>query len=285
MPAWSWSWSWKWNRRGAPSERAVEARDWGEDPVPRLFISASLPAPPVGPPSRCAQKRYNRARVSDGRSHAPPPIPEKGEPMRISELANLPTRFGKFRVRAVSAEPGDREHLVVLRGRVAGKRRVPLRVHSECLTGDVMGSLRCDCRSQLEKSLRMLARRPEGILLYLRQEGRGIGLMNKIRAYALQERGYDTVEANRLLGFRDDLREYSAAVRILKRLKVRSVALITNNPGKIEALERGGIPVERRIPLIVPANRHNAGYLMTKRARLGHLSAKSPTPAARRRKA
>ncbi len=257
----------------------------GEGPVPRLFISAPLPARGEWAPLWRAQKRYNRGRVSDGRAHAPPPIQEKGERMRISELANLPTRFGKFRVCAASAGPGDREHLVLLRGRVAGKRRVPLRVHSECLTGDVMGSLRCDCRSQLEKSLRMLARRPEGILLYLRQEGRGIGLMNKIRAYVLQERGCDTVEANRRLGFGDDPREYSAAVRILRRLKVRSVALITNNPGKIEALERGGIPVDRRIPLMVSANRHNAGYLMTKRARLGHLSAASPSGAARLRKA
>ena len=203
--------------------------------------------------------------------------------MRMSELANLPTRFGKFRVSAVREAPGGREHLLLLRGRVAGKRRVPVRVHSECLTGDVMGSLRCDCRSQLEMSLRLLARRPEGILLYLRQEGRGIGLMNKIRAYTLQERGYDTVEANRRLGFRDDPREYSAAVRILRRLKVRSVALITNNPGKIEALERGGIPVDRRIPVIVSANRHNAGYLRTKRARLGHQSAERPATALRRR--
>ena len=203
--------------------------------------------------------------------------------MRISELANLPTRFGKFRVCVVREAPGGREHLLLLRGRVAGKRRVPLRVHSECLTGDVMGSLRCDCRSQLEKSLRMLARRQAGILLYLRQEGRGIGLMNKIRAYSLQERGYDTVDANRRLGFGDDQREYSAAVQVLKRLKVRSVALITNNPGKIEALERGGIPVDRRIPVIVTANRHNAGYLRTKRARLGHLSAALPAAVGRRK--
>lgn len=199
--------------------------------------------------------------------------------MRLSELANLPTRFGTFRVAAVSEAPGGREHLLLLRGRVAGKRRVPLRLHSECLTGDVMGSRRCDCQSQLQKSLRMLARRPDGILLYLRQEGRGIGLMNKIRAYGLQERGWDTVEANRRLGFRDDQREYSTAVKVLKRLKVKSVSLITNNPEKIEALRRGGIPVERRIPLIVSANRHNARYLRTKRAKLGHLMAARPAAA------
>src|SRR5262245_28631399 len=239
---------------------------------------------PAHSPRRAGRNAIIVAGSGDGCEPTPSsPFREKGDAMRVSELANLPTRFGTFRVAAVREAPGDREHLVLVRGRVAGRRRVPLRLHSECLTGDVMGSRRCDCRSQLEKSLRLLARRPQGILLYLRQEGRGIGLMNKIRAYTLQERGWDTVEANRRLGFRDDHREYSAAVKVLKRLKVKSVALITNNPEKIEALERGGIPVDRRIPLVVSANRHNARYLRTKRAKLGHLTAAGRAPAVGRK--
>ena len=246
----------------------------GASPAPAPFHFGG------NPPSGASRRRDRRNAIIEAgqarwmRFNALQPIPGKGDAMRMSELANLPTRFGTFRVAAVREGAGNREHLLLVRGRVAGRRRVPLRVHSECLTGDVMGSRRCDCRSQLEKSLRILARRPQGILLYLRQEGRGIGLLNKIRAYGLQERGWDTVEANRRLGFRDDQREYSAAVKILKRLKVKSVALITNNPEKIEALERGGIPVDRRIPLIVSANRHNARYLHTKRAKLGHLTAR-----------
>ena len=191
--------------------------------------------------------------------------------MIFSAEAKLPTRFGRFQVRAVKERGAAKEHLVVLRGKVRGKRGVPVRLHSECLTGDVMGSLRCDCRDQLEKSLRFIDAAGGGVLIYLRQEGRGIGLVNKIRAYSLQERGYDTVEANQRLGFEDDLRSYDLAVKILRDLGVKSVALITNNPEKIEAVSRGGIPVTRRIPLIIRANRFNQGYLKTKRSKLGHL--------------
>src|SRR5437867_7111085 len=198
---------------------------------------------------------------------------EDGCGMRFSEQANLPTRFGNFRVQAVQEEAGGEEHLMILRGEVRGKGEVPVRIHSECMTGDVMGSLRCDCRDQLEKALRLIDEEGAGILIYLRQEGRGIGLMNKIQAYSLQERGYDTVEANHRLGFEDDLRDYDLAVRILKCLGVNSVALITNNPEKIDALSRGGIRVARRIPLVVSPNRFNAVYLKTKRSKLGHLSA------------
>lgn len=191
--------------------------------------------------------------------------------MRFSAEATLPTRFGRFRVRAVQEHRKGKEHLVILRGRVRGKRDVPVRLHSECLTGDVMGSLRCDCRDQLEKSLRLIEAQGAGVLIYLRQEGRGIGLMNKIRAYSLQEKGYDTVEANQRLGFEDDLRDYDLAVRILRALEIKSVALITNNPEKIAALAKGDIPVSRRIPLVVRPNRFNVGYLKTKRSKLGHL--------------
>ena len=166
----------------------------------------------------------------------------------------------------------------MLRGKVRGKRDVPVRLHSECLTGDVMGSCRCDCRDQLEKSLRFIDGARGGVLIYLRQEGRGIGLVYKIQAYSLQEKGYDTVEANQRLGFRDDLRSYDLAVKILRDLGVKSVALITNNPGKIEAVSRGGIPVTSRIPLIIRPNRFNQSYLKTKRSKLGHL----PGPLGRR---
>jgi GTP cyclohydrolase II len=191
--------------------------------------------------------------------------------MKFSDRASLPTRFGRFRVQAVQEAPGGKEHLVILHGEAEGKSDIPVRIHSECLTGDVMGSLRCDCRDQLERALGLIREEDAGLLIYLRQEGRGIGLMNKIRAYSLQERGYDTVEANHRLGFEDDLRSYDLAVQILRALDVRSVALITNNPEKIEALERGGIPVTRRIPLVITPNRFNEKYLKTKKSKLGHL--------------
>jgi GTP cyclohydrolase II len=194
--------------------------------------------------------------------------------LKFSAEATLPTRFGRFRVKAVQEHRKGKEHLVILRGRVRGKRDVPVRLHSECLTGDVMGSLRCDCRDQLERSLRLIEEQGTGVLIYLRQEGRGIGLMNKIRAYSLQEKGYDTVEANQRLGFEDDLRDYDLAVRILKALEIKSVALITNNPEKIAALAKGGVAVSRRIPLVVRPNRFNLRYLQTKRSKLGHLPAR-----------
>jgi GTP cyclohydrolase II len=194
--------------------------------------------------------------------------------LKFSVPASLPTRFGKFQVLAVKEKGKAKEHLVVCAGKVRGKDFVPVRLHSECLTGDVMGSLRCDCRDQLEKSLRILHRRGIGILVYLRQEGRGIGLMNKIQAYSLQEKGYDTVEANQKLGFEDDLRDYDLAVRILKSIKVKSVALITNNPEKIRGLSNGGIRIAKRIPLVISPNRFNERYLRTKIDKLGHFSGK-----------
>ena len=146
-----------------------------------------------------------------------------------------------------------------------------MRVHSECLTGDVIGSLRCDCRDQLESALRMIGSMDKGILLYMRQEGRGIGLINKIRAYGLQEHGYDTVEANLALGFRDDEREYSVAAHMLKSLKVKSIRLITNNPKKIEDLTQHGIIVNGRIPHVMQANEYNRFYLETKVLKSGHM--------------
>jgi GTP cyclohydrolase II len=184
--------------------------------------------------------------------------------------AELPTRFGDFRVVAFTGDPQDNEHLALVRGEVGGESRVPVRVHSECLTGDVLGSLRCDCREQLIASLEAIGKLQLGVLLYMRQEGRGIGLTNKIRAYALQDRGHDTIEANRLLGFDDDHRDYRLAAQMLLALGVRSVNLMTNNPAKICGLREHGVQVVGRIPVIVPPNRHNSRYLDTKEKRAGH---------------
>jgi len=148
---------------------------------------------------------------------------------------------------------------------------VPVRMHSECLTGDAIGSLRCDCRDQLEASLRTLGSLERGMLLYLRQEGRGIGFINKIKAYGLQDHGYDTVEANLALGFRDDERDYSVAAHMIMSLHVRSVRLMTNNPRKIDGLTSLGLPVSGRIPLVIPPNAYNRFYLQTKARKSGHL--------------
>jgi GTP cyclohydrolase II len=146
-----------------------------------------------------------------------------------------------------------------------------VRLHSECLTGDVLGSLRCDCRDQLVEGLRAIQREARGVLLYLRQEGRGIGLLNKIRAYALQEQGLDTVEANQALGFRDDERDYAVAAHMLRSLSIRSVRVITNNPEKIRQLTQHGVEVTGRMPHVIPPNDFNRFYLETKARRSGHL--------------
>ncbi len=193
-----------------------------------------------------------------------------GPEARFAAEAALPTRFGAFRVVAFETADG-REHAALVKGDVRGAAGVPVRLHSECFTGDVMGSLRCDCRDQLEAALRYLDRADSGIILYLRQEGRGIGLANKIRAYALQEAGLDTVQANLALGFHDDERRYDVAAAMLRELGVQSVQLLTNNPKKIDGLAAEGVDVAGRIPLKMPSNRHNAAYLATKKAKSGHL--------------
>jgi GTP cyclohydrolase II len=189
--------------------------------------------------------------------------------VRMSAAANLPTRFGTFHVVAFGERSGL-EHAALLKGEPWDREEIPVRLHSECLTGDAIGSLRCDCRDQLEASLRFIGEQEEGLLLYLRQEGRGIGLVNKIRAYALQDDGLDTVEANRALGFRDDERDYGVAAHMLRLLRVPSIRLITNNPRKISGLEKHGVRVAGRIPLVVPPNEHNVFYLSTKARRSGH---------------
>ncbi len=191
--------------------------------------------------------------------------------VKIVAMAELPTRFGDFHIVAFENNKDGKEHIAITRGDVIGATDVPVRLHSECLTGDVMGSLRCDCRDQLEAALKMIGGLERGMVLYLRQEGRGIGLLNKIRAYSLQDQGLDTVQANHALGFRDDERDYAVAAHMLMSLKIKSVKLITNNPKKIQQLVDYGITVSDRIEHIMPSNEHNRFYLETKAAKSGHL--------------
>ena len=183
----------------------------------------------------------------------------------------LPTEHGIFDVRVYNHQ--GKEHLLISMGDIVGVDVLPIRMHSECLTGEVLGSLKCDCKPQLHAALDEVARRGFGAVLYLRQEGRGIGLGNKIRAYRLQEEGVDTVDANRRLGFGDDLRSYEMAAQMLLGISVHTVQLMTNNPAKIEGLEKHGIRVMGRIPIAVGENPVNADYLQTKRDRMGHLLA------------
>lgn len=188
---------------------------------------------------------------------------------RIAE-ARLPSAYGDFRIYAYRNNLDGREHIAIVKGEVAGKSDVLIRVHSECLTGDVFASLRCDCGPQLEAAMAMLAKEDNGVLVYLRQEGRGIGLINKVRAYALQDAGRDTVEANEALGFKPDLRDYGVGAQILCDLGLSSVAIITNNPRKIVGLEGYGLKVVRRVSMPPACNSHNLSYLLTKKEKLGH---------------
>jgi GTP cyclohydrolase II len=189
--------------------------------------------------------------------------------------ADLPTKHGTFRTHVFRAtEPGDggfsKEHVALVYGDIVGAEALPVRIHSECMTSEVFGSLKCDCKEQLDSALAEVAQRGAGAVLYLRQEGRGIGLANKIRAYELQARGADTVDANRLLGLPDDAREYHTAAHMLEHFDVKSVLLMTNNPAKVEALSALGVAVAGRLPVIVAPNPHSRGYLETKRARMAH---------------
>lgn len=185
--------------------------------------------------------------------------------------ASLPTEFGDFQAYVFTNSLDDKEHVALVMGDVADGEPTLVRVHSECLTGDVFGSLRCDCGPQLHAALRQIAQAGRGVLLYLRQEGRGIGLLNKIKAYALQEQGADTVEANQQLGFPDDLRDYGIGAQMLYDLGVREMRLLTNNPRKVTGIEGHGLTVVERVPLQVDRNPHNEAYLQTKRSKLGHL--------------
>jgi GTP cyclohydrolase II len=180
-------------------------------------------------------------------------------------ITDLPSVYGDFRAHAY-----DGEHLALVRGEVAGREAVLVRVHSECLTGDVLGSLRCDCGPQRDAALRMIGAQAHGVFLYLRQEGRGIGLANKMRAYALQDEGHDTFAANRLLGFADDERDFAVAATILRDLGVASVRLLTNNPAKVASLAAHGVAVLERLPLVMAVNPHNLAYLQAKERLAGH---------------
>jgi|SRR3989338_2628985 len=182
--------------------------------------------------------------------------------------ANLPTKYGRFR--AIVYECAGEHHMALIMGKVSGEP-ILVRVHSECLTGDVFHSLKCDCGEQLEKAMQLISKEGSGIILYLRQEGRGIGLLNKIKAYKLQERGMDTVEANEKLGFKADLRDYTVGVKMLADLGAKKIRLLTNNPKKIEGLKKYGIEIVERMPLATKPTKENRGYLETKRKKLGHF--------------
>lgn len=193
------------------------------------------------------------------------------EPSLDVPACTLPTRWGEFTLHGFADPATGAEHVALTMGDVGDGAPVLTRLHSECLTGDGLFSRRCDCGPQLEAAMRRIAAEGRGLLLYLRQEGRGMGLINKIRAYALQEAGADTVDANRHLGFPDDSRTYDICKTMLDHLGVRRLRLMTNNPAKLEALARLGVEIAGRVPLRVGRNRHNARYLATKADRMGHL--------------
>ena len=188
----------------------------------------------------------------------------------MSSRANLPTEFGNFTIVGFLEQDFGKEHSAIIKGNIDDEEEVPCRIHSECHTGDVLGSLRCDCRKQLEKALRFIEANGQGLVIYLRQEGRGVGLVNKINAYRLQEEGLDTVEANEELGLPPEARNYIFAARILKRLKVKSIKLLSNNPAKFKGLQEEGIKIMGRIPITMEPNSFNRDYLNTKRTKMHH---------------
>lgn len=185
--------------------------------------------------------------------------------------AELPTKYGRFRIYGFQGDGPQEEAVALVRGKLKGSTAPLVRVHSQCLTGDVLHSLRCDCRAQLELSLKKIGNSPAGILLYLPQEGRGIGLMNKLRAYELQDGGMDTVEANVSLGFAADAREYEFPAKILKKLGARKIRLLSNNPDKVKQLESAGVQVVERVPCQPRISKISRKYLETKKSKMGHL--------------
>lgn len=196
----------------------------------------------------------------------------------LTTSARIPTEYGDFQLCAYTNSEDDKDHLALYLGDVENAENVLTRVHSECFTGDVLGSLRCDCGEQLDFAMQKIAKQGCGVIVYMRQEGRGIGLSKKIEAYNLQDKGHDTVDANILLGHQADEREYSLAALILKDLKVKSIRLLTNNPAKIEALEVEGIVVNERVQVEGTVHPENAQYLMTKAKRMNHILSINDTP-------
>jgi GTP cyclohydrolase II len=198
---------------------------------------------------------------------------QKNRSGKLREVAQaaLPSRFGKFRIHGFAGNGPMEEAVALVHGNSKGKRAPLVRIHSQCLTGDVLASLRCDCRAQLELSLKKIAKAGSGILLYLPQEGRGIGLMNKLRAYQLQDGGMDTVEANEKLGFAADARDYDFSGQVLKQLGVKKIRLLSNNPEKVRQLEAAGIKVVERVPCQPRISKTSRAYLQTKRDKMGHI--------------
>jgi 3,4-dihydroxy 2-butanone 4-phosphate synthase/GTP cyclohydrolase II len=191
---------------------------------------------------------------------------------RVAE-ARIPTDFGEFKIIGYQNDVDQAEHVALVHGEVAGEQDVLVRMHSKCLTGDVFGSQRCDCGHQLHRAMELVAQAGRGVIVYLDQEGRGIGLLNKLRAYALQDAGADTVQANERLGFAPDLRNYGIGAQILRDLGLSSIRVMTNNPRKLVGLEGYGLQIVERVPLVTDPNRENRGYLQVKRDKLGHLLA------------
>jgi 3,4-dihydroxy 2-butanone 4-phosphate synthase/GTP cyclohydrolase II len=191
--------------------------------------------------------------------------------VKLEASARLPTDYGEFTIQAYSTMVDDKIHIALIKGDIQAGDEVMVRVHSECLTGDIFTSNRCDCGPQLHAALSMLEKEKKGVLLYMRQEGRGIGIINKLKAYAIQDKGYDTVEANEKLGFAPDLRDYGIGAQILKNIGVEKMKLITNNPRKIIGLEGYGLTVVDRIPIETGVVEENHKYLLTKKNKLGHF--------------